>query len=125
MKISGFLGTDATHSQVHRKFSLQKCLKAARNHRLIELPNQINIPDGYASAVIRFDQAGQIEFLDIAIRFTEHNADWTMFVDYLAANASSGLMKQICQIAFATEPKPTAVLYEVHPDIDDISVRVD
>ena len=120
MHLSGFLGTDATHSQVHRKFSLQKILKAARLHRLIELPNHINVPDGYASAVIRFDQAGQIEFLEIAVRFTEHNSDWTMFIDYLVANASPGLMKQVCMIAFATDPTPTAVLYDVYPDIDAI-----
>ena len=120
MHLSGFLGTDATHSQVTRKFSLQKALKAAKLHRLIEPSKPIYIPDGYANAVIQLDQDAQIEFLEIAVRFTEHNPDWTKFDDYLVANASPGLMKQICQIAFATDPKPTAVLYDVYPDIDAI-----
>jgi hypothetical protein len=120
MHLSGFLGTDATHSQATRKFSLQKALKAARLHRLIEPSDPIYIPDGYANAVVKLDQVGQIEFLEIAVRFTEHNADWTMFVDYLVVNASPGLMKQICMIAFAGDIKPTTVLYDVYPDIDDI-----
>ena len=120
MHLSSYLGSNATQSQVTRKLSLQKHLNAARIHRLIEPPDLVYIPDGYANAVVKFDQAGQIEFLEIAVRFTEHNSDWTKFDDYLVANASPGLMKQICKIAFATNAKQTAVLYDVHHDIDDI-----
>ena len=120
MRLSSHLGTNATPSQVARKLSLQKHLQAARFHRLIGTPDLFNIPGGYANAIVKFDQAGQIEFLEIAVRFTEHNSDWTKFDDYLVANASPELMKQICKIAFATNTKQTAVQFDVHADIDEI-----
>ena len=120
MHLSGILGTDATQSQVARKLSLQKHLHAARFHRLIEPPDLFNIPDGYANAIVKFDQAGQIELLEIAVRFTEHNSDWTKFDDYLVANASPGLMKQICHIAFMANAEPIAVQFDVHADVDYI-----
>ena len=120
MHLSSYLGSNATQSQVTRKLSLQKALKAAGIHRLIEPPDLVYIPDGYANAVVKFDQACQIEFLEIAVRFTEHNSDWTKFDDYLVGNASPGLMRQICKIAFATNAKQNVVQFDVHADVDGV-----
>ena len=113
-------GPDATLIQVRRKFSLQKYHNSAKLRRLIELPDlKPHIPIGYRNAILTLDQTGQIEFMSLSVKFTEHNADWTLFLDYIIANASPGLMRQICQIAFAESVKHPI---DVHPDIDDTTM---
>lgn len=113
-------GSEATPEQVRRKFALQKYLKLANLRRLVEnFDLDPHIPIGYRNAILTLDKTGQIEFLSLSVKFTEHNADWNLFLDYLIAKASSGLMRQLCQIAFAENLKHQI---DIHPDIDDTTM---
>ena len=121
MRTSCFLGTGATIAQLRRKLHLQKALKAARLDRARSFPDlEHHIPPGYANTMLELDQDGQIEFLVLAVDFTERNDDWAKFDEYLVAEASPGLIMKICKNMFAGNVKSPVPQFDVHADIDDI-----